>query len=110
MRLVVSLSLLLLPAACGRNVEGPKEPLPPNGELACMRAIECKTIPDDDLLRCVDCVDHVADKWNAAAVEYFGEGKVPAFKDVPCEWVAWLVEKSDLDACSAAGWYTRAGN
>ena len=64
---VKALALLLL-ASCG---PAPAEPLPPNTEQVCTRAVECGAVADANWPQCLACIETVADQWNERAAELF---------------------------------------
>lgn len=98
-RWVAPLWLVAL-ASCGpAHVE---QPLPPNTEQVCTRAVECGAVADANWPQCLACIETVADQWNERAAELF-PGK--SIDDLTCEILVPFADATNLTKCSKEGWF-----
>lgn len=94
-----ALALLLL-ASCGPAQA--EQPLPPNTEQVCTRAVECGAVADANWPQCLACIEPVADQWNERAAELF-PGKT--IDDLTCDVLVPFADATHLTKCAAEGWF-----
>lgn len=104
----LTLVLVLMALGSGYFFVGCGAPAPqiamPNTRTACARAIECAAFAAKDLDACVNCIETVAEQWNAKAKEEFGDHP-PGVESWPCWWIVAFSENENLTACATAHWY-----
>lgn len=93
-----ALALLIL-ASCG---PAPAEPLPPNTEQVCTRAVECGAVADANWPQCLACIETVAEQWNERAAELFPDKSID---DLTCDVLVPFADATRLTKCAAEGWF-----